>query len=61
MTIATDYPAVETKCSKCPTFQDSIKACTEAKCCWMWARAGHEQRLADDARIAAEKGREATG
>jgi hypothetical protein len=58
MTIASDYPAVSAMCSKCPTFQESIKACKEIKCHWAWARAGHEQRIADDARIASEKARE---
>jgi hypothetical protein len=58
MTIASDYPAVAVKCAACPTFQEPIGKCAEIKCCWAWARAGHEQRIADDARIAAEKARE---
>lgn len=58
MTTASDYPSVQVRCATCPTFQESITACKEIKCCLAWARAGHEQRLADDARIAAEKGRE---
>lgn len=57
MTTTRDYPAVSTVCSKCPTFKETIKACKEIKCCLAWARAGHEQRVADDARLAAEKAR----
>jgi len=61
MTVISDYPAVQVKCAACPTFQEPIKACAEIRCCWKYARVGHEQRLADDARISAEKAVEVLG
>lgn len=63
MTTANDFPAVSTMCSKCPTFKETSGVCMKIKCCLAYQRRGHEQRVADDARISAEKGREgkATG
>lgn len=52
------HPAFATKCSTCEMLQQDVRQCAEAKCCWTWARHGHEQRVADDARMKEERGRQ---
>ena len=50
-----DYPAVATICRTCPTFKDRVDKCHEAGCGVAWQRAGHIQRVKDDAILAEER------
>jgi hypothetical protein len=44
-----DHPAFQVKCSTCEMLRQDVGQCEKYKCCWAWARRGHEQRVEDDA------------
>lgn len=50
-----DHPAVRAKCSTCEMARQRVDQCEMYKCCWAWARRGHEQRAKYDARNAADR------
>jgi hypothetical protein len=56
-----DHPAFQVKCLTCEMLRQDVDQCAKYKCCWAYARRGHEQRLKDDARLAEDRAREEGG